>query len=341
MSGRSHFLVTGTAGFIGFHLARRLLADGHAVTGIDGMTAYYDRRLKEKRLQELCGLDHFRPIEAMIEKPDTWRDACDASIDAFGPIDTLVHLAAQAGVRYSIDAPETYVASNLVGTFAILELARIVRPRHMMLASTSSVYGMSDNPAFSEHDDTRRPVSFYAATKVGMEAMAHAYAHIHAIPVTAFRFFTVYGPWGRPDMAPFKFTRAILAGDPIEVYGEGDQQRDFTYVDDLIEAIVRLSIVAPQAGTARSTIDTISPVAPYRVVNIGGGRPIPLMEFIETLEETIGLKAKRIMRPMQQGDVRRTAASPQLLNDLTGFVPRTELKDGLQAFVSWYRAHYN
>ena len=330
------FLITGTAGFVGFHLARRLLADGHAVVGIDGMTTYYDLDLKRKRLSILQDFPAFRLIEAMLEEPETWRPQVEEPA-----IDAIVHLAAQAGVRYSIEAPKTYVDSNLAGTFQILELARQKQPRHLMLASTSSVYGMSDNPAFSESDETRRPVSFYAATKVATEAMAHAYAHIHGVPTTAFRFFTVYGPWGRPDMALFKFTRAILAGEPIEVYGEGRQERDFTYIDDLIEGIVRLCAVPPALGAPAGPDDTLSPVAPYRVVNIGGGRPVPLLSFIETLEDALGVEAKRVMKPMQPGDVRRTAASSELLEELTGFRPAVELAEGVAAFVEWYRQTYN
>ena len=335
MSAR-RYLITGTAGFVGFHLAKRLLEDGHQVTGIDGMTSYYDVELKRKRLAILSAFDGFRQIEAMLEAPETWHPQLEGA-----RFDTIIHLAAQAGVRYSIEAPAAYVDSNLRGTFALLEFARMAKPDHLLLASTSSVYGMSDNPSFEEGDETRRPVSFYAATKVAGEAMAHAYAHIHGLPTTAFRFFTVYGPWGRPDMALFKFTRAILAGEDIELYGEGPQERDFTYIDDLVEAILRLERVVPKAGEILAPGDTISPVAPYRVVNIAGGRPIPLLDFVSTLEDVIGLKARRKLVPMQPGDVRRTSASPKLLSELTGYVPKTTLRAGVEAFVAWYRQTYN
>jgi UDP-glucuronate 4-epimerase len=331
-----HYLITGTAGFVGFHLAHRLLKDGHRVTGIDGMTSYYDVELKRKRLALLSAFDGFRQIEAMLEAPESWQPQLEGT-----RFDTVIHLAAQAGVRYSIEAPATYVDSNLRGTFALLDFVRTAKPGHLLLASTSSVYGMSDNPSFGEGDETRRPVSFYAATKVAAEAMAHAYAHIHGLPTTAFRFFTVYGPWGRPDMALFKFTRAILAGEEIELYGEGKQERDFTYIDDLVDAILRLEPIVPKAGQILAAGDSISPVAPYRVVNIAGGRPIPLLDFVATLEDVIGLKARRKLVPMQQGDVWRTSASPKLLSDLTGYVPQTTLREGVKAFVAWYRRTYN
>lgn len=333
MSGGRNFLITGAAGFIGYHLARRLLEDGHRVTGIDGMTPYYDTSLKHKRLAMLTGLDGFRFVEAMLEDAGSW-----VSSVAGETFDCIVHLAAQAGVRYSIEAPRTYVDSNLVGTFNVLEYARSAKPRHLLLASTSSVYGMSDKEEFSESDETRRPVSFYAATKVACEAMAHSYAHLFCIPTTAFRFFTVYGPWGRPDMALFKFTDAILRGAPIDVYGEGRQERDFTYVDDLVEAVIRLVDRVPdEAAGPIGQADTLSPVAPYRVVNIAGGAPVKLMDFIETLEQALGRKATRNMLPMQPGDVRRTSASPELLERLTGYRPGTPLKEGVTAFVEWYR----
>lgn len=337
---KRRFLVTGTAGFIGFHLARRLLDAGHGVVGIDALTPYYDVALKHARHDILKQAAGFHAIEAQLEE-GAWRTELGAE-----PFDAVIHLAAQAGVRYSIDAPQTYVDANISGSFQVLEYARHCPPDHLMLASTSSVYGMSDQERFSERDETRRPVSFYAATKVGMEAMAHSYAHLYSIPTTAFRFFTVYGPWGRPDMALFKFTKAILEGRPIEVYGEGQQERDFTYVDDLVSAIAALIDVVPDRGQdrvhnrARVEGDTLSPVAPYRVVNIGGGRPVRLLDFIEELERALAASAEKIMTPMQVCDVRRTAASRALLDQLTGPAQFTPLDVGIGRFVAWYREYY-
>jgi UDP-glucuronate 4-epimerase len=314
----THFLVTGTAGFIGFHLARRLLADGHTVTGFDGMTPYYDVRLKAQRLALLEPHDGFRQVTGRLED----RAALDAAAALKEP-DVILHLAAQAGVRYSLENPGAYVESNLVGSWNVLELARALQPKHLLLASTSSIYGAN-----------------YAASKKSMELMAHSYAHLYGVPTTAFRFFTVYGPWGRPDMAPIKFSDAILSGRPIDVYGEGRMSRDFTYIDDIVEAIVRLVDVVPREDgrvTAPGIIDTLSAGAPFRTVNIGGGQPVGLMTFIETIEKALGRPATRNYMPMQPGDVPRTFASTDLLTHLTGFVPRVSLEDGIAAFAAWYR----
>lgn len=318
-------LVTGSAGFIGFHLVRRLLAEGHVVTGFDAMTPYYDPSLKEARLAELRKHNGFMQVTAKLED----RDALLKAASDLQP-GIIVHLAAQPGVRYSLENPRAYVDSNLVGSWSLLDVAKEVKPRHLMLASTSSIYGANPKVPFAEDDKADEPLSLYAATKKGMEAMAHAYAHLHMLPTTAFRFFTVYGPWGRPDMAIFKFTRAIIEGQPIDVYGGGNMRRDFTYVDDLVEAILRLAPLPPLAETG----------VPYRVVNIGGGQPQGLMEFIAALEEIIGKKAIRNMLPMQPGDVPQTYAAPDRLAQLTGYTPATPLRDGLKAFVDWYRGYY-
>lgn len=329
------FFITGTAGFIGFHLARRLLADGHVVVGYDGMTPYYDVRLKQRRHAILGRSNRFTGLVGMLED----RRALDEAATLAAP-DVIVHLAAQAGVRYSLDNPGTYVASNLDGSFNILEIARERRPKHLLLASTSSIYGAAPKVPFEETDRADEPLTIYAATKKGMELMAHAYAHLHRIPTTAFRFFTVYGPWGRPDMALFKFVDAIQAGRPIEIYGEGKMQRDFTYIDDLVEAIVRLVDVAPDEANrvaAPGVRDTLSRQGPFRVVNIGGGRPVELLTFIDTIEDALGRPAIRRMLPMQPGDVPRTDASPDLLRALIGFVPETPVSVGVRAFVDWYR----
>ncbi len=332
------FLVTGTAGFIGFHLASRLLADGHDVVGFDGMTEYYDVAMKRRRHALLGESPRFLPVEAMLQ------DA-EALGLAFGKArpEIVVHLAAQAGVRYSLDHPHAYAGANLTGMLNMLELCRANKPRHFVFASTSSVYGMSAEQEFVETDVTDRPVSLYAASKKSGEVMAHAYAHLFGIPTTVCRFFTVYGPNGRPDMAFFKFVRAILEGRPIYVYGEGRQERDFTYVGDLVEAMARLVGCVPEIGRpveAAGVEDTLSKVAPYREVNIAGGNTVGLMRYIETIEAVLGRKAKLNLLPMQPGDVARTSASPALLKALTGYQPGTDIREGLQKFVDWYVAEF-
>ncbi|MDQ0456129.1 NAD-dependent epimerase/dehydratase family protein [Rhizobium paknamense] len=329
------YFITGTAGFIGFHLARRLLQEGHQVTGYDGMTAYYNLRLKEARVAGLTQFPAFTGVTAMLED----RAVLEKAIEAAKP-DVIIHLAAQAGVRYSLENPKAYLDSNLVGSWNIIDIARQIGIGHLMLASTSSIYGANPDVPFRELDRADEPMTFYAASKKGMELMAHSYAHLYKVPTTAFRFFTVYGPWGRPDMALFKFMKAMLAGDPIEIYGEGQMSRDFTYIDDLIESVIRLSGIAPSEDNRVAGVDTLSHNAPFRIVNIGGGEPVALMDFIETLEQVMGAPAKRTMLPMQKGDVPRTFASPDLLLGLTGQKPSTSLIDGVKATVEWYREHY-
>jgi UDP-glucuronate 4-epimerase len=322
-------LVTGSAGFIGFHLTRRLLRDGWIVTGVDGMTDYYDVRLKRARLELLQQSNAFGFHEIMLEDEAALHDAF-----AQARPDVVVHLAAQAGVRYSLENPRAYIDSNLVGTFNVIEEVRKAMLRHFLLASTSSIYGANRTMPFRETDKADHPITLYAATKKANEAMAHSYAHLWGVPTTAFRFFTVYGPWGRPDMALFKFVRGILEGTPIDIYGEGEMRRDFTYIDDLIEAIVRLIAAAPVAGEPLDPeLDSLSPAAPFRVVNIGGGEPVGLLDFVEVIEAELGVKAVRNMMPMQKGDVRETVASPELLERLTGYRPRTGVAEGVKAFV--------
>ncbi|WP_064705941.1 NAD-dependent epimerase/dehydratase family protein [Rhizobium bangladeshense] len=327
------YFITGTAGFIGFHLARRLLQEGHEVTGLDGLTPYYNVKLKEMRHAALSQFPAFRPVISMLED----RRALEAAVSASEP-DILIHLAAQAGVRYSLENPEAYIHSNVEGSWNIMEIARRVEVRHLMLASTSSIYGANATVPFRETDRADEPLTIYAATKKSMELMAHSYAHLHKIPTTAFRFFTVYGPWGRPDMALFKFAKNILEGQPIEIYGEGNMSRDFTYIDDLIEAIVRLSAIAPSEENRLGdvSVETLSRQAPFRVVNIGGGQPVSLMDFVETVENALGRPAIRKMLAMQKGDVPRTFAAPDLLVALTGYKPDTTLDAGVKAFVDWY-----
>ena len=328
------FLITGTAGFIGFHLARRLLADGHIVAGVDGMTTYYDVSLKERRHELLSAEPNFRRHEFMLDDLDQLQSV----VQEVKP-EVIIHLAAQAGVRYSIENPRAYVDSNIVGTFNVLEAARIAKPRHLMVASTSSVYGGNEKSPFAEADRADYPLTLYASTKKATELMAHSHAHTWGIPTTVFRCFTVYGPWGRPDMALFKFVDAILGEQPIEIYGQGDMSRDFTFIDDLIECLVRLVGCVPEMGKpvgGASVADTLSPVAPHRVVNIGGGHPVGLLEFVDEIETSLGRPAKRTYVDMQMGDVRDTSADLRLLEQLIGFIPGTPVKAGVQAFVDWY-----
>ena len=329
------FFITGTSGFIGFHLAKRLLAEGHQVTGFDAMTEYYDVRLKQARLSILQQSNHFTAITARLEDMET----LSASMQQAKP-DIIVHLAAQAGVRYSLEDPRSYVDSNFVGSFNLLEAARLVEPKHILLASTSSVYGANEKMPFAEADKADQPITIYAATKKSMEVMAHSSAHLWKLPITCFRFFTVYGPWGRPDMALFKFVKAIRAGQAIDVYGEGQMSRDFTYIDDLIEAITRLVDCVPEAGKPVHAADTISKAAPHRVVNIAGGSNVALNDYIAAIEKALGQEAKRNLLPMQKGDVPHTFADASLLEALTGYKPATPVDEGVAEFVRWYLGHY-
>jgi len=328
------FLITGTAGFIGFHLARRLLEDGHEVVGVDNFSDYYDITLKDGRNAILEGYEGFRVERVALEDAE----ALDAVWERAKP-EVVVHLAAQAGVRYSIDHPEVYVASNLVGTFNVLEAARRHPVKHLLAASTSSAYGANTEMPFRETDKAVHPMTLYAATKSATELMGHSYAHLFGIPTTFFRFFTVYGSWSRPDMAPLKFASAIAQGKTIEVYGQGEMSRDFTYVDDLVEAITRLVKVAPEEAN-RVEGDTLSAVAPYRVVNIGAGQPVQLMDFVDELERSLERKAIKKFLPMQPGDVPHTLASSDLLERLTGYRPATPISVGVPAFVGWFRQRY-
>jgi UDP-glucuronate 4-epimerase len=326
------FFVTGTAGFIGFHLAQRLLEQGHNVVGYDGMTPYYDVRLKEARHALLQRHEAFRAHIAPLEDMERLTRAVEEAAP-----EVILHLAAQAGVRYSLENPRAYVDANLVGAFNILELARQTKPRHLLMASTSSVYGANMHVPFLESERADHPLTLYAATKKANEAMAHSYAHLFALPTTLFRFFTVYGPWGRPDMAPFKFVDAIEKGQPIDVYNHGRMERDFTYVADLVEAIARLVDRVPQIDPADPSV---SPAAPYRVVNIGRGEPVQLMDFIAAIERATGKTAIRNYLDMQPGDMQRTYADSALLERLTGYRPQTSVEEGVAALVAWHRAYY-
>ena len=332
-------LITGSAGFIGYHLAARLLQEGWRVTGLDALTDYYDVSLKKSRHGMLDRFEKFRAVEARLEEPDLLQQ-----LMAEDRPDIVVHLAAQAGVRHSIDQPRTYVEANLVGTFELLEAARAHPPAHMLLASTSSVYGANTEMPYLETMKADTQMSFYAATKKATEAMAHSYAHLFGLPTTMFRFFTVYGPWGRPDMALFKFTSAILEGRPIDVYNHGNMRRDFTYIDDLVHAIrLLIDVIPPAPGAARPVSipnDTLSPVAPFRIVNVGNSAPVRLTDFITAIEGATGRNAQQNFLPIQPGDVPATWADASLLRSLIGDMPGTDLAVGVEAFVKWYRDYY-
>ncbi|MDJ0629923.1 MAG: NAD-dependent epimerase/dehydratase family protein [Rhodobacter sp.] len=327
-------LVTGSAGFIGFHTSQRLLQAGARVIGLDAMTEYYDPALKRARHRILGQSPGFTPVTGRLEEPGL----VAGLMERHAP-DVVVHLAAQAGVRYSIEAPRSYVEANLIGTYEVLEAARAVPPRHLMLASTSSVYGANETMPYAEIHKADSQMSFYAATKKATEVMAHSYAHLYGLPVTMFRFFTVYGPWGRPDMALFKFVKAILEGKPIDVYNHGDMRRDFTFVDDLVEGLMRLRSAVPGTEPV-GEMDSLSPVAPFRVVNIGNGAPVPLMEFVRAVEAALGRKADINFMDMQPGDVPATWADASLLQALVGPLPKTPLEEGVRRFVDWYRELY-
>ncbi|MCA1924606.1 NAD-dependent epimerase [Buttiauxella noackiae] len=331
------FLVTGAAGFIGFHVSERLLAAGHQVIGIDNLNDYYDVNLKQARLDLLAPHSSFR-----FDEIDLANRNAMAELFAKEKFDRVIHLAAQAGVRYSIDNPHAYADSNLVGHLNVLEGCRHNKVGHLLYASSSSVYGLNRKLPFSTDDTVDHPISLYAATKKANELMSHTYSHLYGLPTTGLRFFTVYGPWGRPDMALFKFTRAIVEGKSIDVYNHGQMRRDFTYIDDIAEAIVRLQDVIPQADS-EWTVEEGTPAtssAPYRVYNIGNSNPVTLMDYITALETSLGKVAQKNMMPMQPGDVLETSADTKALYDVIGFKPQTSVQDGVQRFVDWYKAFY-
>ena len=337
VSNSPRILITGTAGFIGFHLARLLLAEGIRVQGYDGMTDYYDVSLKQKRHAILSEHPNFSATEGMLED----REKVDEVADAFQP-DIIVHLAAQAGVRHSLENPRAYINSNIVGTFNVMEAARRLQVRHLLMASTSSVYGANTAMPFRETDKADTQLTMYAATKKANESMAHSYAHLYDLPTTMFRFFTVYGTWGRPDLALFKFVDAILDDRSIDIYNHGDMYRDFTHVDDLVRGIRLLIDTVPErpADGKVPEGDSLSPVAPFRIVNIGNSEKIRLLDFIDAIEECLGKTAKRNYMGMQTGDVPATWADPTLLQELTGHRPRTSFKDGIAEFIEWFRDYY-
>lgn len=330
-------LVTGAAGFIGANVCNRLLNNGDSVVGIDNLNDYYDVALKEARLEPLMSNDRFHFLKADISDSLTI-----AKLFEDQQFDRVIHLAAQAGVRYSLTNPLSYAQSNLLGHLNILEGCRHTKVKHLVYASSSSVYGLNGKTPFSTSDSVDHPISLYAATKKSNELMAHSYSHLYGIPTTGLRFFTVYGPWGRPDMALFKFTKNILAGEPIDIYNNGEMQRDFTYIDDIVEGIIRIADVIPEVNY-EWTVETGSPAtssAPYRVYNLGNGSPVKLMDYITSLEKSLGIKAIKNFMPMQPGDVYKTYADTQDLFAATGYKPKVGVDEGVQAFVDWYRDFY-
>ncbi|UCH75413.1 MAG: NAD-dependent epimerase [Rhodospirillales bacterium] len=330
-------LVTGTAGFIGNEIALRLLDRGEAVVGVDCLTPYYDLSLKEARLARLAERPRF--VESRVDLADR-----DASVELFATHrpECIVHMAAQPGVRYSIEHPHAYVDCNVTAFLNVLEGCRAVEAKHLVYASSSSVYGGNERMPFSVHHPADHPVSLYAATKRANELMAHTYAHLYGIPATGLRFFTVYGPWGRPDMAPVLFAKAISNGRPIDIYNDGEMRRDFTYIDDIVEGVLRVLAVipAPSDDPAAAEDPAVSPVAPHRVYNIGNGRAVDLMRFIALLEEALGRTAEKNMMPMQPGDVKETWADTADLEAATGWKPGIGIEEGVGRFVAWYREYY-
>lgn len=333
----ARFLVTGTAGFIGYHVAEKLLARGDSVLGVDNVNDYYDVNLKRARLKHLAPQTNYQFAEIDISD----RSALEAAFEAYRP-EIVINLAAQAGVRYSLTNPHAYVESNLVGFVNILEGCRHQGVKHLVYASSSSVYGANTTIPFSVHDNVDHPLSLYAASKKANELMAHTYSHLYSLPTTGLRFFTVYGPWGRPDMALFIFTKAILEGRPIDVFNYGDMRRDFTYIDDIVEGVVR---TADQTATSNPAWNGAAPdpgtsSAPFRVYNIGNNQPVELLTMIEILEDALGKKAEKNLLPMQAGDVPATYADVDALVNNVGFKPATPLEVGVRRFVEWYREFY-
>ena len=329
-------LITGTAGFIGFHLAKLLLDNGLKVHGYDSINNYYDVNLKYARQNILLRDKNFSTTKGLLEDNNKLNEV----VDKFQP-KVIIHLAAQAGVRYSLENPRAYINSNIIGTFNVLEVARKIKVKHLLMSSSSSVYGANLNMPFTEKDKVDTQLTMYAATKKSNESMAHSYAHLWKIPITMFRFFTVYGPWGRPDMAYFKFVSSIINNQPIDIYNNGEMYRDFTYVDDLVNGIKLLIDFIPSNNEIISEMDSLSPVAPFRVVNIGNSKKIKLIDFIYAIEESLGKKAIRNYMPMQKGDVVATWADATLMQHLTNYRPKTDYKEGVVRFVKWYLEYYD
>ena len=329
--------ITGSSGFIGFHLSQKLLDKGHNVHGFDSMNNYYDIRLKKDRYKILKKYKKFSFTKGNVEN----QKVLSQSILSFNP-QIIIHLAAQAGVRYSLEKPRVYLSSNIIGTYNVIEMAKKVNIKHLLIASSSSVYGANKKLPFKEIDKTQTQLSIYAATKKSTESIAHSYSHIWKLPITVLRFFTVYGPWGRPDMALFKFTKGIINKKKIDIYNQGKMYRDFTYIDDIVKAVSSLISKAPNLKLlGKIKDDSLSPVAPFRVLNIGNTHKVYLLDFINALENEIGIKAIRNYMPMQKGDVKITLSDTTLLKKLTGFNPKTNYKDGIKKFLKWYLEYYN
>ena len=332
---KKKIFITGSAGFIGFSLAKNLLDSGFHVHGYDSMSDYYDVTLKYARNKLLESYENFSFTKDMLEN----QNVLDNAIINFKP-EVIIHLAAQAGVRYSIEKPRVYLASNITGTFNIIESAHKVKVNHLIIASSSSVYGANTKIPYRETDKTDTQLSVYAATKKSTESIAHSYSNIWKLPITMLRFFTVYGPWGRPDMALFKFTKSIIKGEPIDIYNKGEMYRDFTYIDDIVKGIIALTSVPPKNEKKIDKDDSLSPVAPFRIVNIGNSNQVKLLDFVEAIETYIGKKAIRNYMPMQKGDVPATWANTELLKKLTGYAPKTNIKTGIKNFIDWYKVFY-
>lgn len=333
---KKKILVTGSAGFIGFHLSKLLLSQNFVVHGYDGITDYYDTKLKHRRHEILSESSNFSSTVGMLED----NLLIEKQFNEFEP-DIVIHLAAQAGVRYSLDNPRAYIDSNIVGTFNIMDAARRYNINHLLMASTSSVYGANEDMPFKEHEKADTQLTIYAATKKANESMAHSYAYLYKLPITMFRFFTVYGPWGRPDMALFKFTKAMMQNEEIDIYNNGEMYRDFTYVDDLVKSIRLLIDAKPETAKKVCNTDSISSSGPFRIVNIGNSQKVKLVDFINAIELELGIKAKKNMLPLQIGDVLETWADVSLLKNLTGFSPNTNIDHGIKNFISWYKEYYN
>ena len=329
--------ITGTAGFIGFSLAKALLENNYSVCGYDGITNYYDVKLKNSRNRILNKYKKFSFTKGMLEN----KNLLNKTIVKFKP-EIIIHLAAQAGVRYSIDKPRTYLSSNIMGTYNIIELAHKAKVKHLMIASSSSVYGANKKIPYSENDNVKLQMSIYASTKLATESIAHSYSNVWKIPTTVLRFFTVYGPWGRPDMAIFKFTKSILDGKKIDIYNKGNLYRDFTYIDDIVNGVLSLIKKIPKykKNPSLNRIDSLSSVAPFRIINIGNSKKIKLLDFIKVIESSLGQKALRNYMPMQKGDVFMTLANTKLLKRITGVVPKTNYKEGVRKFIKWYLDYY-